>query len=154
MPPRLRVFLDTSVLFAAALSPEGGSRMVLKLGESGLVDLLVGPTVLAELDDVVTRKAPGSRPLLALLLDAARVDVGPAPSRKLLASARRLVTHRGDAAVLAEAHAARADWLLSHDKRHLLAAGAHVAALTIGTPGDLIAAFCDKLTSETPEGRR
>jgi predicted nucleic acid-binding protein len=153
MAPRFRVFLDTSVLFAAVLSPEGGSRMVLKLGETGLVELLVGPTVLAEIDDVVARKASESRPLLALLLDAARVEVEPAPSRKLLASARRLVAHTGDAAVLAEALAARADWLLSHDKRHLLAAGTHVAALAIGTPGDLIAALRDRLTSEAQEER-
>lgn len=153
MAPRIRVFLDTSVLFAAVLSPEGGSRMVLKLGEAGVVELLVGPTVLAEIDDVVTRKASESRPLLALLLDAARVEVGPAPSRKLMASARRLVAHAGDAAVLAEALAARAEWLLSHDKRHLLTASAHVAALAIGTPGDLIAALRDRLTTEAQEGR-
>jgi predicted nucleic acid-binding protein len=153
MAPRLRVFLDTSVLFAAVLSPEGGSRMVLKLGEAGLVELLVGPTVLAEVDGVVARKAPESRPLLALLLDAARVEVGPAPSRKALASARRCVAHPGDAAVLAEALAAKVDWLLSHDKRHLLAAGAHVATLTIGTPGDLLAALREQLASEAQEGR-
>jgi predicted nucleic acid-binding protein len=139
MAPRLRVFLDTSVLFAAVLSPEGGLRMVLKLGEAGLVGLLVGPTVLAELDDVVARKAPESRPLLAVLLDAAGVEVGPAPSRKHLANARRCVAHAGDAAVLADAMAAEAGWLLTHDKRHLLRAGTLVLPLTIGTPGDLIA---------------
>jgi predicted nucleic acid-binding protein len=125
--------------------------MVLKLGEAGLVDLLVGPTVLAEIEIVIAGKAPESRPLLALLLDAARVEVGPAPSRTLLASARRSVGHKGDAAVLAEALAAKAGWLLSHDKRHLLAAGARVTALTIATPGDLIAALRERLSQGPQE---
>ena len=133
------------MLFAAILSPQGGSRVVLKLGEAGLISLLVGRTVLAEADDVVARKAPSTRPLLAVLLDAAGVEVGPAPSRKRLASARRCVAHAGDAAVLAEALAAEADWLLTHDKRHLLRAGTLVAALMIGTPGDLIAYLRENL---------
>lgn len=149
MERRRRVFLDTSVLFAAILSPQGGSRLVLKLGEAGLISVFVGRTVLAEANDVVTRKAPRTRPLLAVLLDAAGVEVGPASSRKHLASARRFVAHDGDAAVLAEALAAEADWLLTHDKRHLLRADAHGLPLTIGTPGDLVASLRETLIAST-----
>lgn len=139
--------LDTSVFFAAILSPEDGSRMVLKVGEAGLILLLVGKTVLAEADDVIASKAPATRPLLTVLVDAAGVELGPKPSRKVLASARRLVTRSGDAPVLAEALAAKAEWLVSHDKRHLLAAKAGVLTLTIATPGDLIAHLRDNLTT-------
>jgi predicted nucleic acid-binding protein len=145
MERRPRVFLDTSVLFAAVLSPEGGARMVLKLGEAGLLTLLVGNTVLAEADSVVAREAPETRPRLALLLDAAAVAVGPRPSRKVLRDARVWVAHAGDAAILAEALAARAEWLLSHDKRHLLGVDASGMGLKIGTPGDLIASLRESL---------
>ena len=41
-----RVFLDTSVLFAAVLSETGGSHLILKLGEAGALPLLVGSRVL------------------------------------------------------------------------------------------------------------
>ena len=147
MAPRPRAFLDTSVIVAAVLSPEGGSRMVLKLGEAGVVALCVGPTVLAELDDIVSRKAPQTRAHLAKLLDAARVAVGPAAPSTLLADTRLAVSHPADAAIVAEALAARAEWLLTHDKRHLLAAAGDVAGLTIGTPGDFLAALREWLGS-------
>ena len=38
--PEARVFLDTSALFAAVLSPTGGARAILKLGESGAIQRL------------------------------------------------------------------------------------------------------------------
>jgi predicted nucleic acid-binding protein len=36
-----RIFLETSVIIAAVLSPSGGARQVFYLGESGLVHLIV-----------------------------------------------------------------------------------------------------------------
>ncbi len=43
---RKRVFIDTSVLFAAVLSATGGSRLILKLGEAGVLRLVVSRQVL------------------------------------------------------------------------------------------------------------
>ena len=54
-PKNLRVFLDTSVVFAAVLSPTGGSRQLFLLGEVGSLTLIVGPTVLQECEQVVRR---------------------------------------------------------------------------------------------------
>ena len=42
-PTFAKVFLDTSVIFAAVLSPQGGARMVLRLGEIGYLRLMVSP---------------------------------------------------------------------------------------------------------------
>jgi len=53
---RIKVFLDTSVLFAAVYSKTGGSRLILKLGEAGAVQLWVGPWVLREAEGVIKRK--------------------------------------------------------------------------------------------------
>ena len=41
-------FLDTSVLFAAILSPTGGARAILTLAEQDAIRLWVGPVVLQE----------------------------------------------------------------------------------------------------------
>ena len=67
MPNEPCAFLDTSVLFAAVLSETGGARLILKLGEAGVLRLRVGPGVLREADDVLARKAPKSKALFALL---------------------------------------------------------------------------------------
>jgi len=61
----LRVFLDTSVVFAAVLSPTGGARKLFLLAEARILRLAVGPTFLKECDEVIRRKAPVSLPTLA-----------------------------------------------------------------------------------------
>jgi len=72
----LRVFLDTSVLFAAISSASGGARLILKLGEAGVLSLWVGPWVLREAEAVLARKSPKSKACFALLLDRARIQPG------------------------------------------------------------------------------
>lgn len=135
-----QVFLDTSALFAAVLSATGGARQLLKLGEAGVLTLWVGPTVLAELDAVLARKSPGSRGALALLLDRAGVRVGPAPAPEMQARARALVPYPPDAAVVAEALAARVDYLVSLDRQHLVNNPQLVVLpFLTGTPGDCLA---------------
>ncbi len=135
-----RIFLDTSALFAAVLSPTGGARQLFKLGEAGVITLWVGPTVLAEMDAVLTRKSPGSKSALALLLDHARVQIGPAPAPAMLAQAQAVVTHPPDADVVAEALAAQADYLVSLDRQHLVDNPRNSALpFPVGTPGDCLA---------------
>ena len=131
--------MDPSVLFAAVLSPAGGSRMILKLGEVGALDLWVGPRVLQEAEGVVARKAPGSRALLALLLDRARVSVGEPPASLALRDAEAVVDYAPDARSLAEAIMADTDYLVTLDREHFVG-NARVANLPfpVGTPGDLI----------------
>lgn len=140
----LRVFLDTSVLFAAVLSPTGGARKLFHLAEAGVLRLMVGPTVLSEADEVVRRKAMASRPILAQLLDAGRVETSPAPTEIQVESARQYVQYAPDARVLAEAICAEPDWFVTHDKEHFLNQESESKlAFAIGTPGDLIQSIKD-----------
>ena len=135
-----QVFLDTSALFAAVLSATGGARQLLKLGEAGVITLWVGPTVLAEMDAVLTRKSPGSKGALALLLDRARVQIGPAPAPAMHAQAQAIVTYPPDADVVAEALAAQVDYLVSLDRQHLVDNPNNTALpFPAGTPGDCLA---------------
>jgi hypothetical protein len=65
----LRIFLDTSVIFAAVLSEIGRARKLFKLGEAGVLQHIVGSNVLRECEVVVRHKAPTTLPTLAYLLD-------------------------------------------------------------------------------------
>ena len=144
-----KVFLDTSVVFAAVLSPTGGARKLFQLGEAGLLKLFIGPNVLRECDEVVRRKAPASLPTLAQLLEISRVETTPAPTRKMIEIARSIVGYEPDAYVLAEAISAEPDWFVTHDKEHFLNKRKDPDLLFhVGTPGDLIQCLKDNFTLE------
>lgn len=143
MPPK--VFLDTSVIFAAVLSPQGGARMVFHLGESRLAHLWIGRQVLKECQAVIQRKAADSLPLLALFLDTAEVQIGTEASAAALEYARRLVTYPPDAFVLAEAIEIKPDWFLTHDHRHFLKSPIGNLPFQVGSPGDFLTWFRDNL---------
>lgn len=143
----LRVFLDTSVVFAAILSPGGGARKLFLLAEAGVLRLVVGPTVLKECDEVIRRKAPGSSPKLAQLLAAAQTETSAPPSKRELKTAQSHVRYVPDAHVLAEAIRAKPDWFVTHDKEHFLKSRSKIKLpFEIGTPGDLIQRFKDDFT--------
>jgi len=136
---RLRVFLDTSVVIAAVLSPSGGFRKLFRLAEAGALRLVVGPIVLRECEDVVRSKAPSTAPQLAQLLANARVETSSAPSTRQIKTAKSYVRYSPDAYVLAESIQAQPDWFVTHDKEHFLKQrGKITLSFEIGTPGDLI----------------
>ena len=134
-----KVFLDTSVIIAAVLSPTGGARALFYLGEAGLLRLVVGLNVLREADEVVRRKVPQSLPLLAQLLAAGLVETCSAPTKQQVEAAQLFVQYSPDAYVLAEAIRAQPDWFITHDKEHFLTSQP-VEGLPFGTgtPGDLL----------------
>jgi predicted nucleic acid-binding protein len=115
--------------------------MLLKLGEAGVVDLLISSQVLDELEDVVRRKAATLLGNLALLLDRSQAKVEPAAPAARLEHCRSLVSHPGDARILADAWHSRADFLVTLDRAHFLEppALAGQVPLRIGTPGDCLA---------------
>ncbi len=115
-----RVFLDTSVIFAAVLSEKGGARKLFQLGEAGVIQLIIGPNVLRESEAVVRRKVPASLPSLAYLLELARVEVTSNPRDDQVEKAKSIVAYEPDAYVLAEAMSAEPDWFVTHDKQHFL----------------------------------
>ena len=146
-PKNPRVFLDTSVLFAAVLSPTGGARKLFLLAEAGVLRLVVGPTVLTECDEVIRRKAPGSSPRLAQLLAGAQTETSAAPTKRQIKTAQSCVRYAPDARVLAEAISAEPDWFVTHDKEHFLKSRTKIKLpFEIGTPGDLIQRFKEDFT--------
>ncbi|NPA91738.1 MAG: PIN domain-containing protein [Chloroflexi bacterium] len=141
MAGKVRVFLDTSALFAGIWSEKGGARAILKLGEIAAICLLVSPQVIAEIDAVLRRKAPHLLGLLAVLLDAANVEIVSQPSEEAQKRATDLVTHPGDAFVLAAALDARPDYFVTLDRVHFLDNDrlSQAVPFPVGTPGDFLA---------------
>ena len=156
MSPTTRAFLDTSALFAAIWSEEGGGRMLLRLGEAGAVQIVVSRQVLAELERAIRSKAPHALGSLAVLLDRIHVEVAPEPSREVLTTCEGLVAHPGDAKVLGAAVASGVDYLVTFDRQHFLENAKLRQALPfiVGTPGDFLAWFRGRLTGEgaSPRG--
>lgn len=149
MPAEWRVFLDTSVLFAAAHSETGGARLILKLGEAGAVSLWIGPRVLQEAEAVLDRKSPRSKGTLALLLDRSGVQVGAEADEAALRRAGAVIAYLPDAQVVAEALALEVDYLVSLDREHLVGnPAAHELPFPIGTPGDFLACYRAQLAEE------
>lgn len=144
-----RVFLDTSVIIAAVLSEQGGARKILQLGEAGAIQLIIGPNVLRECEEVVLRKVPSSLPTLAYLLELARIEVASNPEDDQIEIAKTIVEYEPDAYVLAEAIAAEPDWFITHDKKHFLKIKkGFVMTFQLGTPGDLIQTLEDEFTGD------
>jgi len=141
MKHNARLFLDTSALFAGIWSAQGGARMLLKLGEAGVVQLLVSAQVLEELETVIRRKAEGQLPTLALLLDRSQVSVASTAPLELQTSCRRLLSHPGDARILADAWHSQVDFLVTLDRAHFLDDPnlAQEVPFPLGTPGDCLA---------------
>ena len=123
-PPK--VFLDTTVLVAAALteSPTSPNRTFFKLGALGYVDLRVSSGVLSEaervLEAVDSEQAVALKFELAQILEWSRVGVAADPSEETVADCHRLTKYKPDARVLATAVETDCDVLVSSDKKHLL----------------------------------
>jgi len=150
MPASVSMFLDTSALFAGIWSAEGGGRMILKLGEAGVIRLLVSPQVLDEIDNALRRKAPDLLGLLTVLLDRCSIEIVPSPAPEALQKSQALIGHAGDAQVLAAAWTSGADYFVTLDRKHFL----HNPALRdavpfpLGTPGDFLAWYRGQLGTD------
>ncbi len=150
MDSRLKVFLDTSVLFSAVHSETRGARLILKLGEAGIISLWIGTWVLQEMQNVLDRKLPKSIGGFALLLDRAQIQVGEKPEMQILRQAQSMLDYLPDAQVLAEALIIKADYMVSFDREHLLVGNPQLSPLPfpVGTAGDFLVWYKERLTKE------
>jgi predicted nucleic acid-binding protein len=136
----IRVFLDTSALFAGIWSEIGGARLILKLGEAGALALLVSPRVLIELEGAVKKKAPDLIPMLAILLERTGMELLQEADAIHGIDASEMISHPADAAILRTAVFAEVDYFITLDKEHFLENQKLRDALPfpLGTPGDFL----------------
>jgi len=141
------IFLDTSVIIAAVMSPTGGARLLFHLAHADTIHLFVGKGVLGEAEEVMRRKAPELLGLLAQWLDEAGIEICDEPTSKQREQAGTLIGYAPDANILAQAISANPDWFASHDKAHFIGnTDLQNLSFKIGTPGDVIAWLRDSLS--------
>lgn len=140
MVKSVRVYLDTSALFAAIWSSEGGARMILKLGEVGAIQITISSQILKEIESALRKKAPQALGALALTLDRCNAISLPEPSQELIDECNQFIHHPGDALVLAAARKSELDYFITLDRKHFIENKALRAAahFHIGTPGDFL----------------
>jgi predicted nucleic acid-binding protein len=136
------VFLDTSALFAAVYSTQGGAFAILDLGQAEMLQIVVSPQVLTEVESAMRRKASEALAALSLALDRSKLQVVAAPTQMVQAS-QNLLSYLPDALVLAAAWEANVDYFVTLDKQHFLNNTELKQALPfpVGTPGDFLAWF-------------
>jgi predicted nucleic acid-binding protein len=116
--PQRRIFLDSSVLYAAAFSATGPAcRLILK-GIAGRVALVISDLVLEETKRNLKKNAPLALPSFHLLADLFSPFIIQPTKAEVLKAAQ--VVHLKDAPIVAAAAKGKADYLATHDVKHLL----------------------------------
>ncbi|MFT4036920.1 MAG: PIN domain-containing protein [Thermomicrobiales bacterium] len=142
----LRVFLDTSVLIASALSDRGTARALTKMIGSGRCDGYVSPYVLDETRRNLMQKAPAAALELNGVLAQLSLSLS-IPTDALILQVAQSVEVK-DAPVVAAALAAGVDALVTFDKKHLLNCAPEIEAafgLAVVDPGVILAWLTPKL---------
>jgi len=135
----VRVILDASVIVAAVATknPRSASRVVIEAAALGALDLVVTDEIEAEYRDAVEReKVKRAAPRLDRF---AFVDaiVGTAERVEATDEVRVVAKDPKDDKYVAAALAARAEFVVSLDRRHLLALGTHEGVRFL-SPGDFL----------------
>lgn len=137
-----RIFLDASALFAAAYSPTGAARELLRLGLEERVQLVTNQIAIEEAERNLQRKAPEGVAVFRALLAALPIAVNAAPTLEEIEAVASVVVAK-DAPILAGAIACQADYLATFDRQHLIGIEVNriTSKLAIATPGDILSAI-------------
>ena len=117
---RLRVFLDSNVIYSAVYGASGPPRRILVLAAEGVFDAFISALVDRELRRNVASRIPYGERLYAALCEEARLIVLPDPQVATVERILRIVTYAPDAAILGAAMEACVDRFVTGDQRHIL----------------------------------
>lgn len=133
-----RIFLDSSVLFAATYSTTGSARDLILLAAKDQVALVLSADVIEETHRNLSRKAPTKAAALAQLIELLTPEMVQ-PSLELIREAEEYTVSK-DAPIVAAAIAAQVDFLVTYDRRDLLAPPevARRSGLAIVTPNAVL----------------
>ena len=132
------IFIDSSVLFSAAYSARGHSRDLLLMAVRGEVSLVASRLVLEEVRRNLAENAPEALAMFDYLLEILPVEITNPSKAEVLAAAEEVALK--NAPIVAAAKKARADMLVTLDKKHLLGKPevAHYAEMEIVTPQEAV----------------
>jgi predicted nucleic acid-binding protein len=136
------VFIDSSVLYAAAFSATGPARRLLLKGLHGSITLVISEFVLEETKRNLAKNAPLALPYFTIIADL----LSPQATRPTKAEAFRAakIVHLKDAPIVATAARVKAEYLATHDVKHLLNHATVIGkayGITVLTPAELLSAL-------------
>jgi predicted nucleic acid-binding protein len=137
--PHRRIFLDSSVLYAAAFSASGPARRLILKGMEGSIALAISDLALEETKRNLTKNAPLALPYFAVLADLFSPVITNPTKAEVLKAAQ--IVHLKDAPIVAAATKAKADYLATHDVKHLLnhaQAIEQAYGIMVLTPADML----------------
>lgn len=146
-----RVFVDASVLFAAAYSATGSARDLIILSLEGKVTLVGSEFVIEEVKRNLAKKTPEKVPALVEHILPAITEIVEAVTKEdVLAAAE--YTALKDAPVIAAAKKANVPVLTTYDQKHLLSKPevAEKSGLQIVTPDTEELILCHHYTPFPP----
>jgi uncharacterized protein len=116
--PKLRIFLDTNVIFSGLYSSQGAPGIVLEHFVKGHVNVVISQQVLEEVVRTTKVKLPEALPALKRFLVNAPLEVIADPSPEAIQQWTKEI-HSADAAILAAAITAKPDYFITGDNHFL-----------------------------------
>jgi predicted nucleic acid-binding protein len=113
-----RIFIDSSVLFAAAYSTSGHSFDLLHMSAQGKIIVVLSDFVIEETRQNLAASNPEKLPLLEKIINAAKIEIIETSKEEVLDACQHITLK--DAPILAAAKIAKVNMLVSLDKRHIL----------------------------------
>ena len=115
---KLRVFLDSNVIFSGLYSPYGSPAIILEHFVAGDIGVVISQQVLEEVVRTINKKLPGALPALRKLLISTPPEVTADPPLDAVKRYRKKLS-LADAAVLEAAITARPDYFITGDAHFL-----------------------------------
>lgn len=131
------VFFNASVILAGLKSPSGGSRKILQWGKAGEIKAVISEVIMDEVLRNTGRMGLKQDQVINILKNIFLIVV-PSPDTALVKSFYKTAIDVGDCHVLASSKENKADFLVTLDKKHLLALKDKIKAFKIVSPGELI----------------
>ncbi len=115
----IRVFVDTSVLFAAAYSSTSYARDLIRHALRAELHIIVTEFILEEAHRNLQKKAPAAIPYFELFIKHLSPEIIDSPSQAELQAVMVYVIEK-DAPVIAAAIKSQPDYLATYDRKHLI----------------------------------
>lgn len=115
---KTKIFIDSSVLMSAAISPKGYARDLILSAFRGEVKVIISDLVLEETERNLSEKAPKALPAFQLFKKVFDPEIVK-PNKSLVKRVAEIVDIK-DAPIVAGAIQGKADFLVSFDRKHLL----------------------------------
>jgi len=137
--PKNNFFLDSSALIADAISPSGAARILLLLAEAEKLNIIISEQVIEETERSLAKKSPQNLPDFRRFIKVINPIIVQISSEEIT-NCLYMISDPTDAPILAAAIKAKADFLVTHNRRHFLddPKVAKKSGLKIGTPGDAL----------------